>query len=190
MRTLAVRFGVAALACLVGIVASQVFSDLRGSRSNDQCCQNSLVTVEENYRLPELWPRTPARISVSGVQRSHDLSEVDITFAVQSLDGKSITGFDVWAVKSHDKVVYEHKRILVHSTPQQDSRPSMGAAEYRETVSVPLDRGFLRDRIDNVQLYLGSVEFADGTRWHRPWGCGSGSYPNSLFLRLRSYLLG
>jgi hypothetical protein len=168
MRSLAFRFGVAAIACLVGVVVSNVLSNTRSSRSDDQCCYDGLVTVEEDHNLPESWPKAPARISVSEVQRSYDLSEVDITFDVQSLNGRSIASFEVWAVKSHDKVVYEYKRILVHSMPKDNSGPSLAAKEYTETVCVSLDRGFFRKRIDNVELYLGSVEFSDGTTWHLP----------------------
>lgn len=183
MRSLAVRFGVAAIACLVGIVTSVVLSDMRSSRSYDH--QKDLVTVEENYDLSESWPRAPVRISVSEVQRSYDLSEVDITFDVQSLNGKTITGFEVGAVKSSDKVVYEYKSILAHSTPKDNS----GATGHTETVCVSLDRGFFRKRIDNVQLYLHSVEFSDGTGWSRPRSCGSQRFnSDSLIQRLRSYL--
>lgn len=160
MRGLALRVGVAAIACLVGIVVSMVLSNIQSSRSEDD-----LVTVTQDHNLPESWPKAPARISVSEVQRSHDLSEVDITFQVQSLNGKSITGFEVWAVKSHDQSVDEYKRILVHSTLKDNTGPSLAAKEYTETVCVSLDRGFFRKRIDKVQLLLGSVEFTDGTTW-------------------------
>ena len=142
MRSLAVRFGVAAIACLVGIVASFVLSNIRSSHSDDQCCHDALVTVDGNYNLPESWPKAPARISVSDVQSSYDLSEVDITFDVQSLNGKSIASFEVWAAKSHDKVVYEYKRILVHSMPKDNTGPSLAAKGYTETVCVSLYRGF------------------------------------------------
>ena len=155
MRSLALRAGVAAIACLVGIVASLVLSNIQSSRSDD------FVTVAQDHDQPQSWPKAPARISVSEVQRSHDLSEVDITFQVHSLNGKSIAGFEVWAVKSHDQGVDEYKRILVHST-------SLAAKEYTETVCVSLDRGFFRKRVDKVQLYLGSVEFSDGTTWRFP----------------------
>ena len=168
MRSLALRFGVAAIACLVGIMASIVFSNIRSSGSDDQCCNDGLVTVAENHNLPESCPKAPARISVSEVQRSYDLSEVDITFDVQSLNGKSITRFEVGAVKSQDKVVYEYKRILVHSIRKDNSDLPLAAKEYTETVCVSLDRGFFRKRIDKVQLYLQSVEFSDGTRWMLP----------------------
>lgn len=177
MRTLAIRFGVAVIACLVGIVASLAFSDLRGSRSGDQCCQNALVTVEENHRLPELWPRTPVRISVLEVQRSYDLSEVDITFEVESLNGKSITGFEVWALKSSGKEAPGYKRILVHSTPRHGSGQAPGATKHTETVCVSLDRGLFRKRIDKVQLSLSSVKFSDGTGWALPISCGLGTHP-------------
>ncbi len=173
MRSFAIRFGVAAIACLVGIVASIVLSDIRSSRSDDQCCDGGLVTVDENHNLPASWPKAPARISVSEVQRSYDLSEVDITFDVQSLSGKSITSFEIWAVKSHDKVVHEYKRILVHSMRKDNNGPSLAAKEYTEIVCVSLDRGFFRKRFDNVQLFLGSVEFSDGTTWRLPASCGS-----------------
>ena len=146
MRSLAVRFGVAALTCVVGVVASNVLSNIRSSRSDDRCCHDALVTVEGNHNLPESWPKAPARISVSEVQRSYDLSEVDITFHVQSLNGKSIASFEVWAVKSHDKEVYEYKRILLHSMPKDNTGPSMAAKEYTETVCVSLDRGLFRKR--------------------------------------------
>src|SRR5215813_3642780 len=168
MRHLAVRFGVAAIACLVGIVASTVLSNIRSSRSDDQCCHDDLVTVQRDQNLPESWPKPPARISVSEVQRSYDLSEVDITFDVQSLNGKSIASFEVWAVKSHDNVVYEYKRILAHSMPNDNTGRFLAAKDYTETVCVSLDRGFFRKRIDSVQLYLQSVEFTDGTRWSLP----------------------
>ena len=168
MRSLAFRFVAVAIACLVGVVATIVFSNVRSSRSDNEYSHGGLVTVKEDYNLPESWPRPPARISVSEVQRSYDLSEVDITFDVQSLNGKSIASFEVWAVKSHDKVVDQYKRILSHSTPNDNSVSSLGAQKYTETVCVSLDRGFFRKRIDHVQLYLGSIEFTDGTRWHVP----------------------
>jgi len=166
MRSLAVRLGVAAIACLIGVVANTVLSTLRSSRSNDQCC-DALVTVEQNHGLPGSWPETPARIAVVEVQRPYDLSEVDITFHVQSLNGKSIANFEVWAVKSHGNVVDGYKRILAH-TMAKDITPLLAAKEYTETVCVSLDRGFFRKRIDHVQLYLGWIEFTDGTRWHVP----------------------
>ena len=168
MRRLALRFVVAAIACLIGIVASIVLSNTRSSASDDHCRRDLLVTFERDRNLPESWPKVPARISVSGVQRSYDLSEVDITFDVQSLNGKSITSFEVWAVKSQDNVVYEYKRILVHSMHNDNTGPSPAANEYTETVCVSLDRGLFRKRIDNVQLYLDSVEFSDGTTWNLP----------------------
>lgn len=168
MRSLVLRFGVAGIACLVGVVASIVLTNVRSSRSNVQCCHDALVTVEEDHVLPESWPKPPARISVSEVQRSYDLSEVDITFHVQSLNGKSIASFEVWAVKSHDNVVSEYKRILAHSVPKDSLGPSLAAKEYTETVCVSLDQGFFRKRIDNVQLYLESIEFSDGTTWSLP----------------------
>ena len=163
MRSLAVRFGVAAIACLIGIVANTVLSTVRSSRSNDQCC-DARVTVEQNHGLPGSWPESPAHIAVLEVQRSYDLSEVDITFRVQSLNGKSIANFEVWAVKSHDNVVDAYKRILAHSVPKN----MLAAKEYTETVCVSLDRGFFRKRIDHLQLYLEWIEFTDGTRWHVP----------------------
>ena len=101
------------------------------------------------------------------VQRSYDLSEVDITFHVQSLNRKSIANFEVWAVKSHGNVVDGYKRILAHSMAK-DITPLLAAKEYTETVCVSLDRGFFRKRVDHVQLYLGWIEFTDGTRWHVP----------------------
>jgi len=165
MRCLDVRFGAAAIACLVGIVASVVLSNVRSAGSDDH--YGGLVTVETDHNLPESWPRAPARISVSEVQRSYDLSEVDITFDVQSLNGKSIASFEVWAVKSHDNV-HNYKRILVHSMPNDNTGASVAAKEYTETVCVSLDRGFFRKRFDNVQLYLESIEFTDGTTWHLP----------------------
>ena len=164
MRSFAVRFGFVVIACLVGVVASIVFSNIRSSRSD-----GALVTVEENRYARGSWPEAPARISVSEVQRSYDLSEADITFHVQSLNGKSIASFEVWAVKSHDKVVDQYKRILSHSVPSDNTGPWPGAQEYTETVCVSLDRGFFRKRTDNVQLYLGSIEFTDGTTWHAPF---------------------
>jgi len=167
MRSLAFRFGVAAIACLVGLVVSNVLSNTRSSQSDEQCCHDGLVTVDGDHNLPESWPKTPARIFVSEVQRSYDLSEVDITFDVQSLNGKSIASFEVWAVKSHYGVVDGYKRILAHSTPK-DNDPSLAAKQYTETVCVSLDRGFFRERIDHVGLFLGSVEFSDGTTWHLP----------------------
>ncbi|HEV8369370.1 MAG TPA: hypothetical protein VGQ39_15550 [Pyrinomonadaceae bacterium] len=170
MRSLVIRFGVATIACLVGIVATTVLSNIQSSRSDDQCCHDALVAVERDHHLPESWPKAPARISVSEVQRSYDLSEVDITFNVQSLNGKSKASFEVWAVKSHNKVVYEYKRILVHSMRKDNTGLSLAAKEYTETVCVSLDRGFFRKRIDNVQLYLESVEFSDGTTWSLPLG--------------------
>ena len=121
MRSLAVRLGVAAIACLIGVVANTVLSTVRSSRSNDQCC-DALVTVEQNHGLPGSWPETPARIAVVEVQRPYDLSEVDITFHVQSLNGKSIANFEVWAVKSHGNVVDGYKRILAH-TMAKDIHP-------------------------------------------------------------------
>lgn len=166
MRTLALRFSVAALACVVGVVTSIVFSNIQSSRS--EYWHDDLVTVEQDHNLPESWPKAPARIAVSEVQRSYDLSEVDITFDVYSLNGKSIASFEVWAVKSAGKSVYEHKRILVHSMRKDNSGLSLDAKEYTETVSVSLERGFFRKRIDNVQLYLWSVEFTDGTSWNLP----------------------
>ena len=168
MRSLALRFGVAAVACLVGIMANMVLSRIQTSRSDDRCGHNALVTGEQDHDLPESWPRAPARISISEVERSYDLSEVDITFDVQSLNGKSITRFEVGAVKSQDKVVYEYKRILVHSMRKDNTGLYLPAKEYTETVCVSLDRGFFRKRIDKVQLYLQSVEFSDGTRWMLP----------------------
>lgn len=168
MRSLAVRFGVATIACIVGIVSSLTFSNMRSSGSDNQCCHDALVTVAGNHNLPESWPKTPARLYISEVQRSYDLSEVDITFDVQSFNGKSIASFEVWAVKSHDNVVDGHKRILVHSMSKDQTDQSLAAKEYTETVCVSLDRGFLRKRIDNVQLFLGSIEFSDGTSWHVP----------------------
>ncbi len=165
MRTLALRFSVAALACLLG-VTSIVISNIRSSHFDSR--PDGLVTVERDDTLPESWPKAPARIAVSEVQRSYDLSEVDITFDVKSLNGKSIAAFEVWAVKSADKVVYQHKRILVHSMHKDNSGLFLAAQEYTETVCVRLDRGFFRKRIDNVQLYLGAVEFSDGTRWMLP----------------------
>jgi len=173
MRSFALRVGVAAIACLVGIVAYIALSNIRSLRSDHQCCHDSLVTVDENHNLPASWPKAPARISVSEVQRSYDLSEVDITFDVQSLNGKSITSFEIWAVKSHDKVVYEYKRILGHRMRKDSNGTSPAAKEHTETVCVSLDRGFFRKRIDNVQLYLGSVEFTDGSTWSLPASCGS-----------------
>jgi len=170
MRSLAVRFGVAVIACVVGVGASNVLSTIRSSRSDDQCCDRALVTVEENHGLPTAWPAAPARISVSEIQRSYNLSEVDMTFHVESLNGKSIANFEVWAVKSHDTVVDEYKRILAHNIPMNNLGPSTTAAtEYTETVCVSLERGFFRKRTDNVRLYLGSIEFTDGTRWHVPF---------------------
>jgi hypothetical protein len=80
----------------------------------------------------------------------------------------SIAGFDVWAVKSGDKIVYQHKRILVHSMREDHTGLSVAPKEYTETVSVSLDRGFFSKRTDHIQLYLGSVEFSDGTRWLLP----------------------
>src|SRR5262249_11997083 len=151
MRRFAIRFGVAAVACLVGIMASMVLSHIQSSRCEDRCDYDGLVTVEQDHDLPASWPKAPARISISEVQRSHDLSEVDITFDVQSLNGKSIASFEVWAVKSHGQV-HEYKRILVHSMRKDNM--SLAAKEYTETVCVSLDRGFFRKRIDSVQLYL------------------------------------
>ena len=168
MRNLALRVGVAAIACIVGIGASIVLSNIRSSPSVDQYDHDHLVTVAGNHKLPEFWPKAPAHISISEVQRSYDLSEVDITFDVQSLNGKSIASFEVWAVKSHDKVVDGYKRILVHSRRNDNTDQSLTAKEYTETVCVSLARGFFRKRINNVQLYLGSVEFSDGTTWHAP----------------------
>jgi hypothetical protein len=162
MRSLAFRFSVAGLACLLGVVTSIVSSNIRSSHSD------GLVTVEQDHNLPESWPEAPARIAVSEVQRSYDLSEVDITFDVKSLNGKSIAAFEVWAIKSRDEIVYQHKRILVHSLHKDNTGLSLAANEYTETVCVSLDRGFFRKRIDKVQLYLGSVEFSDGTRWSLP----------------------
>ena len=167
MRSLAFRFGVAAIACLVGVVASVALSKVRSSRSDDQY-SDGLVTVREDHNLPESWSKVPTRISVSEVQRSYDLSELDITFVVQSLNGKSIAGFEVWAAKSYDNGAYQYKRILVHSITKDNTGPSLASNEYTETVCVSLDRGFLRKRIDSVQLYLQSVEFTDGTRWSLP----------------------
>jgi hypothetical protein len=168
MRSLALRFGVAAIACLVGIVASVGTSNILRSRSDNQCCNDGLVTVERDHKRPESWPKAPARISISEVQRSWDLSEVDITFNLQSLNGKSIASFEVWADKSNDEVVHYYKRILVHSVRKDNSGLSLAAKEYTETVCVSLDRGFFRKRFDNVQLFLESVEFTDGTSWTLP----------------------
>ncbi|HEX7294465.1 MAG TPA: hypothetical protein VF251_01855 [Pyrinomonadaceae bacterium] len=168
MRNLALRFGVAAIACLVGILASVVVSNVRSSRPDDQQ-HHGLVTVQADRHLAGSWPKAPARISVSEVQRSYDQSEVDITLAVQSLNGKSIAGFEVWAVKSSDNVVYQHKRILAHSVPKNLTELLSAATEYTETVCVSLDRGLFRKRIDNVELYLAAVEFTDGTMWHVPF---------------------
>ena len=166
MRSLALRFSVAAIACLVGMVTSLVLSNVRSSSSD--CGDDGLVTVQRDHNLPASWPEAPASISVSEVQRSYDLSEVDITFDVKSLNGKSIASFEVWAVKSSDKIVYEYKRILVHRMHTDDTGLSLPAKEFTETVCVSLDRGFFRKRIDNVQLYLDSVEFSDGTMWRLP----------------------
>ena len=166
MRILALRFGVAAIACLIGMVTSNVLSNVRSSSS--ECCDDGLVTVLRDHSLPASWPEAPASISVSEVQRSYDLSEVDITFDVKSLNGKSIASFEVWAVKSSDKIGYQLKRILVHRTRKDNTGLSLAAKEYTETVCVSLDRGLFRKRIDNVQLYLGSVEFSDGTTWNLP----------------------
>ena len=85
MGSLTLRFGVAAIACLVGIVASTVLSNIRSSRFDDRCCHDALVAVERDHHLPESW-----------------------------------------------------------------------------------ERGFFRKRIDNVQLYVESVEFSDGTTWSLP----------------------
>jgi hypothetical protein len=120
--------------------------------------------------LPESSLKAPARITISEVQRSYDLSEVDITFQVQSLNGRSIAGFEVWALKLYDQNVDGYKRILVHSTVRDNTSPSLTAKEYTETVCVSLDRGFFRKRVDKVQLILGSVEFSDGTTWRRMAG--------------------
>jgi len=144
-----------------------ILSNIQSSRSDDRCCHDALVVVERDHHLPESWPKAPARISVSEVQRSYDLSEVDITFNVQSLNGKSIASFEVWAVKSHDQIVDEYKRILVHSVRRDDTGSAVAANEYTETVCVSLDRGFFGKRVDHVQLYLGSIEFSDGTTWRR-----------------------
>jgi len=165
MRTLALRFSVAVLACLLGVGTSIVFSNIRSAHSESG--RDDFVTVGLGHNLPESWPEAPVRLVVTGVQRSYDLSEVDITFHVQSLNRKSIANFEVWAVKSHDNVVDSYKRILAHSIPK-DISPLLAAKEYTETVCVSLDRGFFRKRIDHVQLYLGWIEFTDGTRWHVP----------------------
>ena len=162
MRNLALRLSVAALACLLGVVTSIVSSNIRSSHAE------GLVTVERDQNLLGSWPEPPARIAVSEVQRSDDLSEVDITFDVYSLHGKSIAAFEVWAVKSRDEIVYQHKRILVHSMHKDNTGLSLAANKYTETVCVSLDRGFFRKRIDKVQLYFGSIEFSDGTRWIFP----------------------
>ena len=87
MRRLALRFGVAAIACIVGIVTSIVLSNVRSSSS--ECCPDGLVTVQRDHNLRESWPEAPALLSVLEVERSYDLSEVDITFDVKSLNGKS-----------------------------------------------------------------------------------------------------
>jgi hypothetical protein len=166
MRSLALRFGVGAIACLIGMATSIVVSNVR--RSSSDCCHDGLVTVQRAHNLAESWPEAPASISVSEVQRSYDLSEVDITFNVKSLNGKPIASFEVWAVKSYDKSVPEYKRILVHRMGKDNTGLSLAAKEYTETICVSLDRGFFRKRIDNVELYLDSVEFSDGTMWRLP----------------------
>jgi len=166
MRTLALRFSVAVLACLLGVGTSIVFSNIRSAHSESG--RDDFVTVGLGHNLPESWPEAPVRLVVTGVQRSYDLSEVDITFNVSSLNGKSIASFEVWAVKSGDKIVYQHKRILVHSMREDHTGLSVAPKEYTETVSVSLDRGFFSKRTDHIQLYLGSVEFSDGTRWLLP----------------------
>src|ERR1044072_6834868 len=102
MRCLALRLGFAAIACVVGIAVSSVFSNMRSSR---HVVQRDLVTVEDNHDLSESWPKAPAQISILEVQRSYNLSEVDITFDLQSLNGKPITSFEVWAVKSNGQTV-------------------------------------------------------------------------------------
>jgi len=123
---------------------------------NQHKCEDGLVTVQSQ-------PDVPAAISVLQVGCAYDLFEADVTIEIKSLNGKLITEYEVWAIKSSDGTINAYKRILVHTTELGN-----GASAYRDTVSVSLNRGFLRKRVTNIKLYVESVKFSDGTGWHAP----------------------
>ena len=138
------------------IVPVFVSSCERASLDAQHKCEDGLVTVERQ-------PDVPAAISVLQVGCAYDLSEADLTIEMKSLNGKSITEYEVWAIKAYDGTVDAYKRILVHTTEVGN-----GASTYRDIVSVSLNRGLSRNRITNIKVYIESVKFSDGTGWHAP----------------------
>ena len=166
MRKLAVRLGIAALACMVGIGTSTVWSNEQSSSPDRRC--KDLVTVKQQNDAP-------ARISI--LQTCCDRDFVDVTFEVQSLNGRAITSYEVWVIRKVDgRPDTYHRSVIVQKTGKDPDNQPVGLGTNSNTIGVPLNRGFLRSRIDNVSLYIGSVEFSEGTGWHERIGCGFRDY--------------
>ena len=166
MRKLAFRLGIAALACMVGIGTSNVWSTEQSSSPERR--SKDLVTVKPQHDAP-------ARISILETECDDDF--VDVTFEVQSLNGRAITSYEVWVIRMVDGVPDTcHRSVVAQKMGIAGSTQPVAMGTHLNVIGVPLNRCFLKRRIDNVTLYIVSVEFSDGTGWHAPIGCGHRDY--------------
>ena len=161
IRKVTIRMFSALLTFLIGVSTSSVWflTDSQPARPfrflSGPPCREGLVSVESSVG--------PLRVTVSDTACTNRQS-ASVQFLVESLSTKPISKYEIGGVRTYDELVNGSSvttEFVEPLQPRQTQIGFLGGGVFKGSGGKPVSD------MKNFQLFVWSVNFADGTNWMR-----------------------